>query len=122
MTTPLTLGPTISGNTETFYGTGMSSAGVPEDVTGNTITFRAWDSDGNEIVKTTADDITLYTQSGATLGKYAIPIVPADYPAAWIAITYGPTKRVFTAIQRDIAGVIRETRTGVWLIEGQGIA
>jgi hypothetical protein len=117
-TTTLTI---IAGNSETLCGTGMSPAGVAESVENDTITFRAWDNDGNEIVKTTADDITLYAQSGATLGQYAIPIAPADYPAAWIAIPYGTNRRVYTAIQRVISGAVRETRTGILLIEGQGI-
>lgn len=113
----------IVGNDETFYFTGKDSDGNPEDITGDTITFRAFDSDGNEIVKTTDDDITLYAQSGSTLGQAAIPIYPADYPQAWLALGFQDARRVNVVVERVTdAGVVIERQFGEWKVLGQGIA
>lgn len=112
---------TIAGNKETFYFTGKDTAGAPEDITGDGITFRAWDDDGNEIEKTEAD-MDIYTQSGATLGQAAIPILPGDYPAAWLALAYGRHRNVNIAIERvRSADDVIETQFGTWKITGQGI-
>lgn len=116
------LGPTTVGNTMTFYGIGRGLDGNPEDVTGHTITFRAWDPEGNEIVKTTAGGgITLSPQSGSTLGQYAIAIAAADYPAAWVALPYGVPRKVYTAIERVVGADVSESGTPDWKIIGQGI-
>lgn len=112
---------TIAGNTETFYFTGKDAAGNPEDITGDGITFRAWDDDGNEIEITEAA-MTIYAQSGATLGQAAIQIIPSDYPAAWLALAYGKTRQVNVAIERvRSADDVIETQFGTWKITGQGI-
>lgn len=119
-----TFRPTIVGNSEVFIYTGLSTAGVPENIDGQTIIFRAFDADGNEIRKTTTDDeIVILSQTGATLGQAGIPIAAGDYPDAWLALPHGVPRRVYTCVERrdpDTDAVL-ETQHETWKLIGQGI-
>jgi hypothetical protein len=116
--------PTIVGNTEVFLYTGFSTAGVPENIEGQTLIFSAVDDYGNEIRKTTTDDeIVILSQTGSTFGQAGIPIAAGDYPDAWRSLCRGEVRRTYVCVERrnSTTGEVLETQHGIWELKGQGI-
>lgn len=112
----------VAGDTRSFTFIGTNDAGEPESIAGDTITFRAYDDVGNEIVLTVGNGITPLTQSGATLGHAKILVEYADYPEAWLAKPMDASTQVKVEIKRiTAAGKRRTPEQTTWRIRGQGI-
>lgn len=78
MTTVKNLPATHIGDDRTITLTFKDGAGALEDLTGQTVKFRAYDDAGIEIAKSTGFGITHLAQSGDTLGQAQVTFVPAD--------------------------------------------
>lgn len=115
------LGPTIVGTDESFTIAIVDKLGAPLNLTGYLITFRAYDNEGNEILHTVGDGITLFDQTGDTVGHASAAIVPADYPAAWAAMTAEEKKLVSVEIKWVGGGRTTKDQFS-WAIFGSGIA
>jgi hypothetical protein len=92
------------------------------NLTPYSVTFRALRDDGTLITKTLGDGVVLLAQSGATLGQMEITILPADYPASWLATPYGTHLKVPYEVE-IVNGTTRYTPVqDTWIVTGQMIA
>lgn len=116
-----TLTSRIVGDDARFTFTGRDSTGAAEDITGHAITCMLADDQGNSLTLTVGSGITLLTQSGATLGQATIAITPSDFPAAWLALGFGTTRRLNVEVQR-VGGGFTSTLQTRWVLKGQMIS
>jgi hypothetical protein len=117
-------GPTVVGDTQLFTFVGRNDLGEPENVTGHSITFLAFDESGNEIEKTVGDGIELLTQSGETLGHFTVRIENDDYPETWAA--WRPKDKNVVGIELERSGersgvAFTKTLQETWELKGQAI-
>lgn len=123
MTSRRNFDTSVAGDTRTFTFIGTNDAGEPESIAGDTLTFRAYDDEANEILLTVGNGITIHpTQSGATLGHATVQVNYADYPSAWLEKPATETTFVRVEFKRITAAGKRRTpeQTG-WELKGQGI-
>jgi hypothetical protein len=118
------IGPHTVGDTRKFLIVGRNDAGEPENITGHTITFLAFDELGNEIEKTVGDGITLLTQSGDTLGHAEAVIGADDYPETWAGWRPKDTHVVGIEVERSgerSGEAFTKTSEEKWKLKGQAI-